>query len=155
MIDPKSPKRYKATPKEWAEIVDHFADDWCWVCSGSWDELHHLLARSHSGDDVTVNLVPVCRACHMRIEARESDARSQIRLALLPSHYAYLRHKLGEQVEGWIERNYPVADAPAPPRESRTPDEELTTTTNQELTTPNSPKVYSKSVRTTTDPASV
>ena len=108
MIDVKSPKRHRATAKEWAEIRDHLADESCWVCGGKWTELHHILNRSHSGDDLTVNLAPLCAVCHRDVEARDPYARSQIRSALMPSNFGYLRYRLGdfEQVEAWLDRNY-------------------------------------------------
>lgn len=127
--DPKPPKRYRASKAEWNDIRDAFVNDRCWVCDDVWTELHHILNRSHSGDDVVVNLAPVCGPCHLRIEAREPVARSLIRQALLPSNYAYLRYRLGETLEGWLERNYAV-DAGAYTRESHA---HAGATTNQEL----------------------
>ena len=106
--DPKPTKRYRATKAEWNDIREAFVDDRCWVCSEVWTELHHILNRSHSGDDVVVNLAPVCQSCHLRIEARDPVARSLIRHALMPSNLGYLRYKLGENVDGWLERNYAV-----------------------------------------------
>ena len=106
--DFKSAKRYRASIPEWEGMRQAFSRDRCWVCGGSWTELHHILPRSHSGDDVIVNLAPVCVDCHRRIEARDPVARSLIRQALLPSNFAYLRYKFGEQVGGWLDANYPV-----------------------------------------------
>lgn len=108
MIDAKPAKRYRATKAEWNDIRDAFSEDRCWVCDEPWAELHHILNRSHSGDDVVVNLAPCCRQCHGRIEARDAQARSLIRQALMPSNLAYLRYKLGENAEGWLSRNYPL-----------------------------------------------
>ena len=108
MIDAKPAKRYRATKAGWEDIRDAFSEDRCWVCSERWTELHHILSRSHSGDDVVGNLAPVCQECHARIEAREAQARSLIRQALMPSNLAYLRYKLGENTEGWLSRNYPL-----------------------------------------------
>lgn len=108
--DPKPEKRYRATKQEWESIREAFSEDCCWVCGGEWTELHHILNRSHSGDDVVVNLAPVCQECHRRIEARDPQARSLIRQALMPSNLAYLRYKLGENTEGWLERHYPLGN---------------------------------------------
>ncbi len=106
MIDAKSPKRYRASQSEWSSIYEAFEDERCWVCDEVWTELHHILARSHSGDDVVVNLAPVCGECHRRIEARDPVARSLVRQALMPSNIAYLEYRLGDGVKGWLERNY-------------------------------------------------
>lgn len=108
MNDPKPPKRYRASLEEWAFFRSWFSTDRCWVCGGPWQELHHILARSHSGDDQVENLAPVCRQCHGRIEARDIQARAALRGALMPTNLAYLQDKLGERTLGWLERNYPV-----------------------------------------------
>lgn len=111
MIDPKPQKRHRATQAEWNDIRDAFSEDRCWVCDQPWAELHHILNRSHSGDDVVANLTPLCRECHRRIEARDPICRSLIRQALMPSNLAYLREKLGENTEGWLSRHYPSHNA--------------------------------------------
>jgi len=109
MIDAKPQKRHRATAKEWAEIRANFSEDRCWVCTEPWTELHHIMSRGAGrGDDVTVNLAPVCGKCHRRIEARDPLARSLIRQALMPSNIGYLRWKLSENAEGWLSRNYPL-----------------------------------------------
>lgn len=106
MIDPKPQKRYRASLDEWAFFRSWFSTDPCWVCGGKWQELHHIYPRGQGGDDQVENLAPVCRECHGRIEAHEPVARSLIRQALLPSNTGYLQQKLGENAQGWIERNY-------------------------------------------------
>jgi hypothetical protein len=106
--DPKPPKRYRASLDEWEWFRTWFRGDRCWVCDGPWHELHHILPRSHSGDDVVENLAPVCRHDHRRIEARDPAARVALRGALMPANLAYLHDKLGERTLGWLERNYPV-----------------------------------------------
>lgn len=111
MIDTKPQKRYRATKKEWEEIREAFSGERCWGCGARWKELHHILNRSHSGDDVVVNLAPVCRECHRRIEARDPLIRSRIRHALMPSNLAYLRYKFGEQTEAWLSRHYALDSA--------------------------------------------
>jgi 5-methylcytosine-specific restriction endonuclease McrA len=112
--DFKEPPRYRASLAEWEWFRTWFSSQGllCWVCSSApWTELHHLLARSHGGDDDITNLVPVCAPCHRRIEERDMEARRLVRWALLPSNYEYLQGKLHEQAEGWLERNYPREEA--------------------------------------------
>lgn len=108
--DPRPPKRYKATANEWEWFRLWFKDERCWVCDGEWANLHHILPKSHGGDDDIVNLAPLCGSgttgCHGRIEARDPVARAALRGAFLPSNYEYFVRKLGDKAEGWIERNY-------------------------------------------------
>lgn len=108
-MDPKPAKRHRAGEQEWRGIREAFSEERCWVCGERWTELHHILNRSHSGDDVVENLAPVCAECHRRIEARDPQSRSLIRQALMPTNLAYLRRKLGENTEGWLSRHYPLA----------------------------------------------
>lgn len=107
-MDPKPAPRIRASKEEWAGIHKGFVNERCWVCGGSWSDLHHIVSRAHSGDDVVANLAPLCRACHTAVEERDLHARSKLRQALLPSNYHYLLGKLGVSFEGWLERNYPV-----------------------------------------------
>lgn len=112
IADPKPQRRFVADSIEWTEIRADFRGESCWVCGGRWTELHHLLARSHSGDDHRENLIPLCSECHRKVEARDPTARSYVRQALMPSNLEYLRGKLGERLEGWLERNYSEAVTP-------------------------------------------
>lgn len=111
MIDPKPSKRYRATIDEWGRLREWFALDRCWVCGGPWQELHHILARVHSGDDQVENLAPVCRPCHAKIEGRDDHARAALRGALMPTNLVYLEGKLGGRTLGWLDRNYPSSVA--------------------------------------------
>lgn len=107
MIDAKPLKRYRASKEEWAGIHKAFTHERCWICSGRWSDLHHILSRGQGGDDVVANLAPLCRECHTRVEQRDIRTRSLLRGALLPSHYEYLAGKLDDRLGGWLERNYP------------------------------------------------
>lgn len=109
--DPRPQKRYRATKEQWEAIRAWFSEDRCWVCDEPWTELHHIVNRSHAGDDIAENLAPLCSECHRLIEARDTSARSLLRHALLPSNYQYLFDKLGGTFEGWLERHYPVRAA--------------------------------------------
>ncbi len=108
MHDPKPSKRYRATKKEWEDIHAAFNGVGCLVCEEYPIELHHVLPRSHSGDDVAVNLVPLCRVCHGRVEARDPVARAVLRESLSEAHIAYLRFRLGECAEAWLDKNHSV-----------------------------------------------
>lgn len=110
MIDAKPQKRHRATYPEWVKIREAFRQDTCWCCGARWTELHHILNRSHGGDDVVENLAPVCSQCHGRIEARDPVARSLLRGALMLSNLHYLEGKVPD-VEGWLERHYPIRAA--------------------------------------------
>lgn len=115
-VDTKPAKRYRATLKEWEWFRTWFASERCWVCAEAWHELHHIYPRGQGGDDDIVNLAPVCRRCHSRIEAHEPVARSLVRLALMPTNLEYLVRKLGgeTQAKAWLERAYPIAYACEP-----------------------------------------
>ena len=107
--DFKQPPRYRATLEEGAWFRTWFRDHTCWVCGGPWQELHHILARSHGGDDDIDNLAPLCSPCHRKVEARDMWARRQIRWAMWVNHHAYLQRKLGGGGrEAFLERNYPL-----------------------------------------------
>jgi len=108
VLDPKPTKRYRATKKEWEDIHAAFQGVGCLVCEEYPIELHHVLPRSHSGDDVVVNLVPLCRVCHGLVEARDPSARAVLGVNLSDSNLAYLRYRLGDVADAWVERNYPV-----------------------------------------------
>ena len=108
--DPRPAKRYRATLAEWEWFRTWFASQTCWVCGGPWQELHHILARSRGGDDDILNLAPVCRECHRRIEAHDPYARAQIRHALMPSNLGYLEGKVHDAL-AWLQRNYPLEAA--------------------------------------------
>jgi 5-methylcytosine-specific restriction endonuclease McrA len=108
--DFKEPPRYRASLAEWEWFRTWFSSQGllCWVCGiAAWTDLHHILSRSQGGDDDIVNLAPVCRPCHERIEARDPWARSQIRQALMPSNIEYLERKTIDAV-AWLQRQYPV-----------------------------------------------
>lgn len=85
-----------------------FKESGCRICGEYSTDLHHVLPRSKSGDDVMVNLVPLCRVCHGLVEARDPHARAVLGVNLSDSNIAYLRYRLGDRADAWVERNYPV-----------------------------------------------
>lgn len=112
--DPKPRARYRATPAEWARMRVAFYLAPCWVCGEYATELHHILPKDGHGtwppgDDLLVNLAPVCSGCHVKIEARDVGARAAIRGALMPSTINYLVFRLGGKVqaETFLDRHYP------------------------------------------------
>lgn len=109
---PKPHKRYRGTAKEWADIRAAFSAATCYVCGGRWESLHHVYPRGQGGDDVIVNLVPLCGSgttgCHGLVEARDPQARATLGAKLSDAHRWYVRYKLGEeQGDAWLERHYP------------------------------------------------
>lgn len=117
--DPKlAGKPFRANALEWNVIRAQFLAERCWVCDRPWHELHHILPRDGAGtwpngDDVTVNLAPVCTHCHRLVEERDTDARARLRGALMPSNVAYLSGKLGgdDRALVFLERHYATAVA--------------------------------------------
>lgn len=115
-MDPKPQKRYRATKEEWESIRYAFRASNCLVCGAYWDSkrdsLHHVYPRGQGGDDVIVNLVPLCGSgttgCHGLIEARDARARATLRENFSDAHRWYLTYKLGFGAEAWLDRNYPA-----------------------------------------------
>ena len=90
----------------------------CRVC-GSRDALqrHHLVPRSLGGDDLEMNLVPLCgfgaRDCHGQFERGiyRPIYGAVIRGTMRPEEVAYVRGKKGED---FLDRYYPVEPPPGP-----------------------------------------
>jgi hypothetical protein len=71
--DEKPARRIRATGSEWGALRASFSGQVCVSCtSGGQLELHHILPRSQSGDDLAINLVVICRSCHTKLEGHES-----------------------------------------------------------------------------------
>lgn len=115
--DPKPQQRHRATPLEWNKMRNGFRGYGCFVCGERWQSLHHLYPRSQGGDDVAVNLVPLCGSgttgCHGRVEARDKEARAAVRANLLEGHKWYLTYKLGHGAPAWLDKAYPELEIAA------------------------------------------
>lgn len=68
-VDPRPPKREKASRKGWQAIHARFEHAVCTHCAMRPVELHHVVSRSQGGDDVAENLCPLCRSCHGILES--------------------------------------------------------------------------------------
>ena len=117
--DPKPPPRVrdgtllKALHRRWQE---------CSLCHGTaYTEgrlsLHHV--HRHPRDDVEGNLVMLCgdgtRGCHGRIEANDPVALSLLGAHIVserPDTILYLRAKLGDGADGWMQRRLLIEEAP-------------------------------------------
>lgn len=110
IADPKPRKRYRASKKEWEDMHAAFRGSPCRICGEPFQSLHHIFPRGKGGDDVIVNLAPLCGSgttgCHGRIEARDAKAREALRANLTEANRWYLTYKLGLKAEGWLDRNY-------------------------------------------------
>jgi len=65
-------RRKVAGGKRWQALWDEKRGP-CRICGdvvSSLMELHHLVFRSHFGDDTADNLVPLCHGCHCAITLR-------------------------------------------------------------------------------------
>lgn len=113
--DPKPQKRYRADSREWKDIHRAFRGSTCRLCPKPFESLHHIYPRGQGGDDVIVNLAPVCGSgttgCHGRLEARDPATRAAMRDALTDANRWYLTWKLGHGAEAWLDRAYPAAVA--------------------------------------------
>lgn len=74
-----------------------FEYDECALCgSVKALHLHHVLFRSHGGDDVRANIVPLCQRCHEGVHRGEkTDLFAYIR-AHRPDIVEYLQGQLGK-----------------------------------------------------------
>src|SRR3990167_6814532 len=101
--DPKTRKRYRATKQEWADMHLAFKGSPCRVCGEPFQSLHHIISRGQSGDDVLVNLAPLCgtgnTGCHGLIEARDPETRAALRRNLTDANRWYLEYRLGERAD--------------------------------------------------------
>jgi hypothetical protein len=61
--DPKAPERIRDTDALRRKLL---SDRECRAHGGSASDPHHLIFKSHGGDDVEDNIVPLCHDCHMR-----------------------------------------------------------------------------------------
>ena len=43
----------------------------CVLCGGKQEQIHHVMLKSHSGNNTSKNLVCVCNRCHLMIHANE------------------------------------------------------------------------------------
>ena len=43
----------------------------CVLCGGKQEQIHHVMLKSHSGNNTSKNLVCVCNRCHRMIHANE------------------------------------------------------------------------------------
>ena len=71
-------------------------------------EIHHVISRGQSGDDVPENLVTLERGLHAKITAEDECARMMLGDHLLLNRFdviLYVRQKLGEEAGAeWLRR---------------------------------------------------
>ena len=130
--DPKSrtlargERRYRrkvASPKQWAAFRAAKLDGQaCRVCStyggarfaaDKAEQLHHVVARAHGGDDVMDNLVGICWEHHALITQRYHSACALLLSQLSDAEYSYMIQRGGED---YPERAYGVSYAREPQR---------------------------------------
>lgn len=105
-------RRKVASPKQWAAIRAEKLDEQpCRLCGEMKPlEAHHLASRgAQLGDDVSANIVGVCKTCHARVTEREPSALADLAVRLSDVEYAFLKQTFGE---GIMERLFGVG-APA------------------------------------------
>ena len=79
---------------------EQFAGQVCVACGlGEQLELHHIVPRSQSGDDVQENLAVLCRSCHTKLEAHFSGwerVAASVRVYVLTSRErcGYMKSKM-------------------------------------------------------------
>jgi hypothetical protein len=107
--DLKPAKRVK-NPKAMKQV--HEQGCWCVLNCGEKGSVHHVLARSQGGDDVSANMVCLCGSGttghHGKVEANDTPTLVLLGEHLLlerPDTISYIKGKLGE-AEGaaWLAR---------------------------------------------------
>lgn len=90
-------------------------DPSCRACGERGTDAHHVIFRSHGGDDVEENIVCLCNVCHrlLHYSAHDEDrhrVRSEIGQRLTSAEMGYAVRRLGK-VEGrsFLRRHYNVA----------------------------------------------
>lgn len=83
----KSPMKPKPSRRRYGHLVKN---GWCAVCgkAGATD-WHHIIFRSHGGDEADENMLEVCRECHEKIHAR----------LISPDEVAFARLTAGTYIE--------------------------------------------------------
>ena len=83
----KSPIKPKPSRRRYGHLVKN---GWCAVCGKAGEtEWHHIIYRSHGGDEADENMLEVCRECHEKIHAR----------LISPDEVAFARLTAGSYLE--------------------------------------------------------
>lgn len=106
------PSRTMRTKDPRAQIQKLLADRECRLCGRPAQDAHHLIYRSHDGDDVPDNLIPLCRRCHDTVHDGDRIARLSLMLTLRDEERAYVVSKLGDNdaAAAWAERVYGLSE---------------------------------------------
>lgn len=91
-----------------AVIATALRDRECRVCGRPSAHVHHLLFRSHGGDDIDGNLIALCHGCHGAVHEGDMRVRRLIIKRLRPAERSYVVSKLGDTVRAaaWAARVY-------------------------------------------------
>jgi hypothetical protein len=107
--DPRPQRRHKASQSETAALKAHFAHATCVSCGLAYQHRHHIAFRkADSGDDIPVNIAPLCLQCHDLFHSRAPGwerVAAAIRQYVLVDNdrRRYAEEKLGEK----FGRRYP------------------------------------------------
>ena len=83
----KSPMKHTPSRRRYGHLVKN---GWCAVCGKAGEtEWHHIIYRSHGGDEADENMLEVCRECHEKIHAR----------LISPDEVAFARLTAGSYLE--------------------------------------------------------
>lgn len=87
----------------------------CYSCHEAASDGHHIIFRSHGGDDVEENIAPLCHACHEILHTDTGDdaamVRRQIGRSMLRSDLGEIAHvldKKGAEGEYYLRRQYTI-----------------------------------------------
>lgn len=110
---PKPQGRIVASPAEWDRLRGLFTHACCVSCGLPCESLHHVVPRSQGGDDIEMNLAPMCgdgtRGCHGRLESHAPGwerIAGHVRAYVMAraSRHVYVLDKIGQDR---FDRRYP------------------------------------------------
>lgn len=80
---------------------------WCEACGNPSDHAHHVLFRSHGGDDVPANLLALCHRCHRGFHDGSTLDRHAVGMAV--RRRTDILDYLEEKAHGaFLDRVYPL-----------------------------------------------
>lgn len=76
--------------KVYFDFFDYCQDEFipCENCSSKAVDIHHLIFRSHQGNDEIKNLMALCRNCHIK-----AHSNKEFNEQLKEKHYEYISNR--------------------------------------------------------------
>jgi 5-methylcytosine-specific restriction endonuclease McrA len=98
-VKPRGEKRTRRIVDRVPILRKLLSDRECRLCGRPAGSGHHLIKRSHGGDDVADNVIPLCGSgttgCHGKVEDWDPNARLALGARLTDDEIRYVLTKLG------------------------------------------------------------